>query len=261
MSRNERQMFELLSYEGGVRGNVKIIEKFIVPQLERERKIWLYLPQGYDESALDYPVLYMHDGQNLFAPEASFCGEWSVDDTLEELYRERKDYGIIVVGIESGTYRNQELVPGCVDCDRYVDFIVETLKPFIDTNFRTRPWREQTGIMGSSFGGQTSIYAALRYPDVFGLVGAMSPSLHVTADTITGYPVNKQVKCFICAGANEAAHCDPQIAERFTPNVCEVADALAGCGHDVKLMIDEDGQHNEAYWARKFPEAYDYLFK
>ncbi|MFA6074464.1 MAG: alpha/beta hydrolase-fold protein [Negativicutes bacterium] len=253
-------MIELLSYVGGVIGNVKIIEKFMMPQLSRERKIWIYLPRNYDESKIDYPVLYMHDGQNLFAPETSFCGEWSVDDTLEALSRENCDRGIIVVGIESGTFRNQELSPGCIDCDHYVDFIVETLKPYIDANFRTCINREQTGIMGSSFGGQTSIYAALKYPAVFGLVGALSPSLYLTADTVICHPIDQTIKCYICAGESEAAHCDFDIATRFTPNVCEVANALKDCGHNVKLIIDEDGQHNEAYWARKFPEAYEYLF-
>ena len=254
-------MIELLSYVGGATGNVKVIEKFVMPQLERERKIWIYLPHDYDLTKINYPVLYMHDGQNLFAPETSYCGEWSVDDTLEALAQEKCDCGIIVVGIESGRFRDQELTPGCADCDHYVDFIVSTLKPYIDKTFRTCPEREQTGIMGSSFGGQTSIYAALKHPTVFGLVGAFSPSLFLTADTITRHPIAQPIKYFICAGEREAAHCDQEIATRFTPNVCAVAHALIACGHTVKLMIDEDGQHNEAYWAKKFPEAYEYLFR
>jgi len=162
-------------------GNI-ITFKMKIPQLDnRERRIWVYLPPDYNQSNRRYPVLYMHDGQNLFDQATSFAGEWQVDETLERLFKE-KGFAIIVVGIDNGGERRIDEYSPWVNSeygrggegDAYVRFIVETLKPYIDSKYRTLP--NETGIMGSSLGGLISIYAGFKYPEVFKYVGAMSPA-------------------------------------------------------------------------------------
>jgi predicted alpha/beta superfamily hydrolase len=175
--------------------NVIIMDdEFYMPQLERTRRIWLYLPPDYDESDRYYPVLYMHDGQNLFDEITSYAGEWEVDETLNELAQQ--GYQVpIVVGIDNGgAFRIDELTPWYNDeydaggqGDEYIDFIVETLKLHIDENYRTLPDAENTGIMGSSLGGLISWYGTLKYPSVFSKSGIFSPAYWINYDSIWNY--------------------------------------------------------------------------
>ncbi|HET7234691.1 MAG TPA: alpha/beta hydrolase-fold protein [Longimicrobium sp.] len=156
---------------------------FPIPQLHRTRRVWVYLPPDYASSSKRYPVLYMHDGQNVFDDSTSGFGEWGVDETLDSLYA-AGDPGIIVVAVDhGGAKRLDEYSPfinprhGGGEGDAYVDFLARTLKPFIDRRYRTRPGRLSTGVAGSSMGGLISLYAALKYPDVFGRAGIFSPAL------------------------------------------------------------------------------------
>src|SRR5690606_36165183 len=140
------------------------------------------LPPDYETSAKYYPVLYMHDGQNLFDVRTSFSGEWKVDEHLDSLFL-LGDPGCIVVGIDNGgTNRINEYSPwvnpqyGGGQGDQYIEFLIETLKPYIDQNYRTLPDAEHTGIMGSSMGGLISYYGGLTNQNVFGRIGAFSSS-------------------------------------------------------------------------------------
>ena len=168
-------------------------EEFEMPQLNRFRRIWLYLPPDYDQSSNEYPVLYMHDGQNLFDQFTSFAGEWEIDETLNRLVDQ--GYKVpIVVGIDNGgIYRIDELTPwnnpdyGGGQGDEYMAFIVETLKPFIDENYRTLSDRENTGIMGSSLGGLISTYGALKYQNIFSKSGPFSPAYWINNDSIWNF--------------------------------------------------------------------------
>ena len=170
---------QILSWEGGVTNstaapNVSVIaQDFYMPQLGRTRRIWLYLPPDYENSGKNYPVLYMQDGQNVFDAATSFSGEWQVDEALNRLF-EDGDEGVIVVAIDNGgVSRLDEYTPwanptyGGGGGDAYVNFIVETLKPYVDEHYRTKSGREFTGIMGSSLGGLISLYAAIEHQDVF----------------------------------------------------------------------------------------------
>src|SRR5512139_2503958 len=148
---------------GRIVGHVRVISDVRSPQLGNTRDIHVYLPPSYRASGRHYPVVYMHDGQNLFDPETSFSGEWGVDETLERLGPEGVE--TIVVAIPNmGGARCDEYSPwtdpraGGGRGDAYLAFIVETLKPRIDLKFRTRREREHTGIMGSSMGGLISLY-------------------------------------------------------------------------------------------------------
>ncbi|HEX8832202.1 MAG TPA: alpha/beta hydrolase-fold protein, partial [Longimicrobium sp.] len=156
---------------------------FPIPQLHRTRRVWVYLPPDYASSSKRYPVLYMHDGQNVFDDSTSGFGEWGVDETLDSLFA-TGDPGVIVVAVDhGGAKRLDEYSPfinprhGGGEGDAYVDFLAQTLKPLIDRRYRTRPDRLNTGVAGSSMGGLISLYAALKYPDVFGRAGIFSPSL------------------------------------------------------------------------------------
>ena len=125
--------------------NVHLIsDSFLIPQLGRTRKIWIYLPPDYESGKKKYPVIYMQDGQNLFDNSTSFSGEWEIDETLNQLFSEG-DYGAIVVGVDNGgSHRIDEYTPwknsqyGGGEGDLYSDFLAKTLKPFIDKHYRTK---------------------------------------------------------------------------------------------------------------------------
>jgi alpha-glucosidase len=146
--------------------------------LNEKRKLWIYLPKNYTETTEKYPVLYMHDAQNLFASKLSFAGEWEVDETLDSLFAK-----VIVVGIEHGNQKRlEELTPyphekyGGGKADGYLKFVVEKVIPHINQNYRTKTDAANTWMTGSSLGGLVSFYAALQYPEIFGKVGVFSPS-------------------------------------------------------------------------------------
>lgn len=176
--------------------NVKIIANdFYIPQLGKNRRIWIYLPPDYETSGKDYPVLYMHDGQDVFDSSTSFSGEWSVDESLNKIYEETGN-SIIVVAIDhGGRYRSEELNPwvtkeyGGGRGQDYIDFIVKNLKPYIDAYYRTKRGPEHTGILGAELGGLISIYATLRHPETFSMTGMLSPSLWI-ADQVNSFSSN-----------------------------------------------------------------------
>jgi predicted alpha/beta superfamily hydrolase len=160
------------------------------------RNVDVWLPPTYGkDSTKRYPVLYMHDGQNVFDPATSYGGvDWAVDETMTRLIDSGKVREAIVVGVWNSPKRREEYmpqravqgdvsfnVPGAegarredIFSDRYLAFLVEELKPFIDVTYRTLPGRADTYIMGSSMGGLVSQYAMSRYPDVYGGAGCVS---------------------------------------------------------------------------------------
>jgi len=153
-----------------------------IPGLNRKRQIRIYVPPGYATSGKRYPVLYMHDGQNLFDVATAYKLEWNVDETLNALAKS-DNLEIIVVGIDNGQdKRMTELNAwdntqfGKQEGKQYIEFIVNVLKPLIDQRFRTKSDRSNTAIMGSSMGGLITHYAINQYPDVFGKAGIFSPS-------------------------------------------------------------------------------------
>jgi predicted alpha/beta superfamily hydrolase len=160
------------------------------------RHVDVWLPPGYEkDNGKRYPVLYMHDGQNLFDPKLAYTGvDWGVDEALTRLVAEGKARPAIVVGVWNTPKRVAEYMPqravesaGAAAlaafrkqfdseplADNYLKFLVTELKPFVDANYRTRAGRADTFVMGSSMGGLISLYAAAEYPEVFGGVGAVS---------------------------------------------------------------------------------------
>jgi predicted alpha/beta superfamily hydrolase len=245
--------------------NVEVMdEDFYMPQLDRNRRIWLYLPPDYYSSTDHYPVIYMHDGQNLFDAVTSFVGEWEVDETLNDLH----DAGYevpIVVGIDNGgNERINEYTPwqnpqyGGGLGDLYMEFIVETLKPFIDENYRTLPDRENTAIWGSSLGGLISYYGILKYQDIFGKAGIYSPS-YWWSDSVWVLPAEvgyqQDMKVYQMTGSLEGGS---MVQDTWTMH-----DTLLNFGvteQNISTKIVEGGEHNEQLWREDYAEAYLWLF-
>ncbi len=237
---------------------------FYIPQLATNRRIWVYLPLAYADTNRRFPVLYMHDAQNLFdATTAAFGTEWRVDETLASL-EQAGDSGIIVVGIDNGPNRLGEYSPwvnaqyGGGDGEAYVDFIAQTLKPHIDSVFRTRPARRFNGIAGSSMGGLISLYAAMRYPAVFSRAGVLSPSLWFSdsvyryVSTATYLPDSR---VYLLAGGQEPAS--------VANNNRRMNDSLLAIGYpaaDLWNRVVSDGAHSEWFWGREFADMYLKLF-
>ena len=230
------------------------------PQLQTSKKIWLYLPHNYNASEKKYPVIYMHDAQNLFDDKTAFASEWHVDETLDSLKAE-----VIIVGIEHGNEkRMDELTPypnekyGGGKADAYLDFIVTTLKPHIDLNYRTKTNKMNTAIAGSSLGGLVSYYAILKYPKVFGKAAVFSPSFwfNNTIYTLTENTKNLKTKLYFMCGDNEG--------ETTVTDMDKMVDLVNGkrctCMHLTKKVVITGGKHNEKLWAKEFGKAYLWLF-
>jgi predicted alpha/beta superfamily hydrolase len=245
--------------------NVKIISTdFYMPQLNRTRRIWVYFPPDYETSGLSYPVLYMHDGQNLFDATTSFAGEWEVDEALNELAQQGKHVPL-VVGIDNGgSNRIDEYTPwansqyGGGDGDNYLQFIVETLKPYIDQQYRTLPGRESTGIMGSSIGGLISHYGSIKYQDIFSKAGLFSPSYWFSDSAwIFTHETGKQqdLRFYQLCGTNESSGMVGDM-QRMNDSLI-----IIGFSQDkVFKKVVAGGQHNEKLWREAFGEAYNWLF-
>ncbi len=253
-----------LSDQSTAAENVEIFsDTFYMPQFDRCRRIWVYLPPDYQSSNRSYPVIYMHDGQNVFDATTSFAGEWRVDETLNQLF-EGGDPGVIVVAVDNGqVFRSEEYIPwDNANFDGkgnlYAAFLVNTLKPAIDAAYRTKPEREYTAIMGSSFGGVISTYTGMEYQEVFSKIGSFSPSYWVSEQAFNQVQANgKQadMRMYQIMGSPEG--------QEAVDNMNRMEEVLhnAGFTDDEVISVEHpDGQHNEAYWAREFAAAYLWLF-
>jgi predicted alpha/beta superfamily hydrolase len=255
------------------RGVSLLSDDMRIPQLNRNRRIWVYLPPSYGQPNKRFPVIYMHDGQNVFDKATSFAGEWGVDETLDRLAA-AGDRGAIVIAINNGERTRDEEYhpinpnngrPG--QADAYLDFIVRTLKPLVDNAFDTKPDRLNTAIMGASSGASISLYAVLKYPDVFGKAALFSTPLWLAPRfdgmALTANAYRDGTKLWFTCGANEKIGNGPP--GMFARDQPALIDALATAGFaratQLKATIDPEGQHDEAFWARTFEDAYKWLFQ
>ena len=239
--------------------NVVVIdEQFYIPQLNRTRRIWLYLPADYHYTLKRYPVIYMQDGQNLFDQATAFGDEWAVDKTLNFMLAET-----IIVGIDNSEHRLTEYnfydhpEYGAGEGKRYIDFIAETLKPFIDANYRTKPERVSTVIAGSSMGGLISLFATIHLPHVFGSAGVFSPSLWLIADhmeeLLQDAAKNKvRQRIYFYGGAKEGSN--------MLTHIKKAANELRHFpGYTLHITVDAEGEHSEYHWRKVFPDFYRWL--
>lgn len=237
-----------------------------MPGLKRSRTIRLYLPPGYASApaAKRYPVIYMHDGQNLFDAATAHAGEWNVDETLNALARST-GFEAIVVGIDNGgEKRMAELSPianryaSAAEGKAYLAFVVQVLKPMIDARCRTLPDREHTAIIGSSLGALISHAAMLWHPGVFGRAALFSPayeSVEGFLDSVLTEPMAPGARVYLYAGGSES--------ERMVPEARRAAAALARQlpAQDVVLSVVPGHGHNEAAWRAEFERALRWLFE
>jgi predicted alpha/beta superfamily hydrolase len=242
-----------------------VSQEFDVANLVRKRRVAALLPYDYDlHPNKTYPVIYLQDGQNLFDDKAPF-GNWGVDKRLAKL-AEKGHHEVIVIAIDhGGAQRIEEFSPQPVGTfgkafgKKYVRFLADTLKPLIDSKYRTKHERESTGIGGSSMGGLISLYAAMLYPEVYGNLMIFSPSLWAynpiykqIRDTISP---NLPLNVYLYGGGKEGAG--------MVPNLGKLVKALESFGNPsikIRLDIDPFGQHTETKWGIEFPQAVEWLF-
>jgi predicted alpha/beta superfamily hydrolase len=248
---------------GNVAGNIRVLPGFESPELGNTRDVQVYLPPSYGGSGRHYPVIYMHDGQNLFDATTSFAGEWGVDDTLERLGPEGIE-AIVVAVPNMGDRRIDEYSPypdgrrGGGRGDAYLEFLVRSLKPEIDRRFRTRHERTHTGIMGSSMGGLISLYGFLRHADVFGFAGVMSPSLWFAGHAIVGTVTSCQPwagKVYLDIGTGEGR---PSV--RDARQMARLLRRTASRPRLSVMYVEGRGAvHHESAWAGRFERAVRFL--
>ena len=244
---------------------VQVIDTaFFMPQLNRYRRIWVYLPKTYSQmKGKQYPVLYMQDGQNLFNEQTAAFGEWGVDECLDTLQQQTgKD--CIVVGIDNGgDKRNNEYNPydnaqfGKGEGNQYVEFLVKTLKPFIDGKYRTLKDAPHTYIAGSSMGALISLYAEIKYPNVFGAAGVFSPAFWIAPqlnDDVAKANWATMQRFYFYAGGKES---NTEVGDM--DKVINIIQSKHQT--DVDRSIYPLGQHNEAAWRREFDDFYRWLVR
>ncbi len=246
-----------------ISGTVMTIANLWSAELGNLRDLQVYLPPSYTSSDRRYPVIYMHDGQNLFDQATAFREEWQVDETMEHLATE--GFEAIIVGIPNmGPDRFAEYSPfidpviGGGRGEGYLAFIAGTLKPYIDKSFRTLPDPEYTGMIGSAMGGLISLYAFFRYSDLFGFVGAMSPSLWCAAGAIFPFIEEAQRttgRLYLDAGTGPD---EPSMADIQRLTALLQAKGFAE-GEQYLFVEDSIGRHNEAAWRGRFPQVIRYL--
>jgi predicted alpha/beta superfamily hydrolase len=244
-------------------GRLDVIPAVESRELGNRRDILVYLPASYEKNDKPYPVLYMHDGQNLFDPETAFAGEWGVDRAIARA--PRKARRALIVGIPNrGAERLDEYSPfidpmrGGGRGDAYLDFIINTLKPIIDDRYRTQSDAEATGIVGSSMGGLLSLYAFFRQPAHFGFAGALSPSLWYADSAIFGWIEQTPFvpgRIYLDTGTREG----PRTLAYARAMYALLEEKGYVRGRNLQWVEDEGGVHNEAAWGRRFKKALPFL--
>ncbi len=242
-----------------VAGDVRLLRGVVSHGLAR-RDVLVYLPPSYaTRPARRYPVLYLHDGQNVFDAATSYAGEWGADEAAESLAARGLD-AILVAVPNAGLARGAEYSPWPVrpsstrqpsQAGAYLDFLTTTVKRRVDADFRTSPKRADTGIAGSSLGGLIALYACLSRPGIFGYCAALSPAFWPGRGGIFSVARERPdpgLRVYLDAGRQEAG-------DRFVAQVSRMRDLLRDQGCDVAYVEDAQGQHNEEAWRRRFPAA------
>ena len=256
-------------------GNIKRHRAFPSRILGNRRDVLVYLPPGYRRfSRKRYPVLYLHDGQNVFDAATSFSGvEWGVDETAERLIRQKLIEPLIIVAIANmGEERVHEYAPtrGVIDAKAkrkkrsrglarlYGHFLMNELKPYIDRKYRTRPGAEFTGLGGSSLGGLVTLAIGILYPRAFSRLIVMSPSIwwddyaiYRLVDSIEQKP---PLKIWLDTGTAEPGW---EQARELRGRLVEKGWRLFD---DIQYLEAKGAGHSEAAWAARIDPALRFLF-
>ncbi len=250
---------------GDIRIHTAVPSRF----LKHPHDVLVYLPPCYEEEPeRHYPVLYLHDGQNLFDDATAFSREWGVDETAERLIAEGAIEPLIIVGMyNAGEQRLDEYTPirdgsmtGGGKGEAHGRMLVEELKPFIDAAYRTRPEAASTGVGGSSLGGLVSLYLGLRHSGVFWRLAVISPSAwwgdRYLARRVKALSHKPPLRIWLSVGTEEGAG--------VVDDVEEVRDALVERGwqegEDLHFELVEGGRHDEAAWGAIVEPMLRWLF-
>jgi predicted alpha/beta superfamily hydrolase len=247
----------------GEASTISLVTASIGPRRE-PRDILVALPPKYEKSDRRYPVVYLHDGQNLFDPETSHAGDWGLAARLNRLAK--KGTEAVVVGIPNrGRFRKYDYNPfrdiahGGGGGDRYLEFIIEQVKPLIEKSFRVHDQPSSTVIGGSSLGGLISFYALYRHPDVFGAASVQSPALWVANRAIFRFlgqqrkPPRGRVYLDIGTGEGSETLADVRSLRDW------LIKAGATDGKDFHYVEEAGGEHTESAWSARLEKALPWL--
>ncbi|XXF76189.1 alpha/beta hydrolase-fold protein [Myxococcaceae bacterium GXIMD 01537] len=254
-------------------GHVHIIRDFASPHEGRSRTVRIYTPHAYDEAPGErFPVLYMQDGQNVFAhPESALFDTWCANVTMEHLVAKGHMEPWLIVAVDSSHERLSEYAPWdeprshvTARGNAYVRFLVETLKPYVERTYRTRRGPQWTGLMGSSMGGLMSLYAGWKHPELFGRMGGLSPSVMWAWNRLFSEwraHTRRWSRIYLDAGAQETV--DPVgYTMRYGEGAHDFYWHLKHLGyadHELHLVLEPDGGHHERDWQRRLPFAMQWL--
>ncbi len=251
-------------------GDVRLLAGFRSEWLGNERDVHVWLPPDYEaDPARRFPVLYLHDGQNVFDASTAFAGvEWGVDESAERLVHERRIEPPIIVAIDhAGARRADEFAPtpdahrqAGGHADRYGRFLVEELKPSVDATFRTHPDAAHTAVGGSSLGGLVTLFLGLEHPDVFGTLAVLSPSLwwdrRALLARVQALPSRLPWRIWLDAGTAEGRD--------TLRNVRALRAVLRRKGwrpgEDLHYLEVPHAPHSEAAWAARVPDLLAFVF-
>ncbi len=247
--------------ESKIRGTALYHRQLSGEGLNHKRDVIVWLPPTYEKNIKKhYPVLYMHDGQNVFDPSTAFTGyDWRVDEVADSLIKLKKIEEIIIVGI----YNSPDRLPEYSDSplgSAFRKFVIETVKPLIDSTYRTKPGREHTGIIGSSLGGLSAMLFVWNHSDVFGMAGCMSTSFwyddEKTLIDIREYKgAKKPVKIYLDCGGREK-----ELISGYKRMVEILKSKGFTKGKDLEYTLDSKGTHNEYYWAKRVWKPLVFMF-
>ncbi len=251
-------------------GDVRLVAAFHSAILDNARDVHVWLPPGYEQDdTRRFPVLYLHDGQNVFDASTSFAGEeWGVDETADRLVHAGRIAPPIIVAVDhAGARRADEFAPtydvhrqAGGHADRYARFLVEELKPYVDASFRTRPEAAHTAVGGSSMGGLVTLYLGLERPDVFGALAVLSPSIwwdrRAVLARVRALPGRLPWRIWLDVGTAEG---------RDTLRNARALKALLKArgwtpGEDLRYLEAPDAPHSEAAWAARVEGVLEFLF-
>ena len=233
----------------------------------------MWVPPGYEKAGAGYPVLYLNDGQNLFEASTAFAGvHWQVGETAGRLIAEKKIPPLVIVGIDNTKNRAREYLPYrasdlkllIVNGKLYPEFLRREVMPAVENRYALLRGPENTGLGGSSLGGLITLYTQLKAPRVFGKLLIESPSLFVANRKILRECrrfQNWPARIYLGMGTRELG--DSAKDEKIANDSRELAAILSTAGldqHRLKVNIEEGATHSESAWARRFPEALEFLY-
>jgi len=251
-------------------GNVVRHDDFRSELVDAGRRVWVYLPPQYDkETERCFPVLYMHDGQNVFDGATAFLPgkEWQADETAERLIREGRIEPLVIVAVDNAAERRTDEYTPAADAGArgggaalYGRMLVEELKPWVDRTYRTRPGREDTGLAGSSLGGLVSLWVGLTHADTFGKIAALSTSVWWDDGFILRFveslPEKPDTRIWTDMGTREG--------DRALAAARRLRDALVARGWqegaDLRYVEARGATHDEPAWAERLPAVLEFLY-